>query len=226
MSTDSIPQKQCPHCKAVYPATLEYFHKHTRNSKPGLSSWCKVCQNELRAKNAKEHPEVRRAHAARNREHIRQRDKDWYAKNPKQQEKKRKQAKEWRDENLDYARQKSRDYGRAHIKEIVERNKEWAKNNPERYKAIMANRYARDKNAEGFYTQEDINNIYEELGGRCEYCGISIFFEIPRDVHIDHIIPLSRGGTNWPDNLTLACRECNCSKSDKTPEEWALVRGW
>ena len=34
------------------------------------------------------------------------------------------------------------------------------------------------------------------------------------------IIPLSRGGSNDPENLTAACFECNNSKRDKLLEEW------
>jgi hypothetical protein len=31
----------------------------------------------------------------------------------------------------------------------------------------------------------------------------------PRQATIDHVVPLSNGGTNDEDNLVLACRECN-----------------
>lgn len=49
----------------------------------------------------------------------------------------------------------------------------------------------------------------------CQYCGV-------RGVQLqcDHIIPVSRGGSNDLSNLATACRKCNLSKHDKTPEEW------
>lgn len=37
---------------------------------------------------------------------------------------------------------------------------------------------------------------------------------------LDHIVPLSRGGTNYEGNLTPACRRCNSSKADKLLSEW------
>jgi len=47
---------------------------------------------------------------------------------------------------------------------------------------------------------------------KCKYCGRSV-----RHVkcHVDHIIPLSRGGTNDIDNLCLACQDCNLRKYNK-----------
>lgn len=51
----------------------------------------------------------------------------------------------------------------------------------------------------------------------CAYCGRK-----PPDVKMqcDHIVPLSRGGSNDPENLTAACFECNSSKGAKLLEEW------
>ena len=47
----------------------------------------------------------------------------------------------------------------------------------------------------------------------CSYCGSPA--TEGNDLTIDHIIPLSRGGTNRRDNLTVACRRCNTSKHDR-----------
>lgn len=50
--------------------------------------------------------------------------------------------------------------------------------------------------------------------GRCYYCCREARLEI------DHYIPVSRGGTNWPDNLRLACHGCNAEKGNKLVSEW------
>ena len=52
----------------------------------------------------------------------------------------------------------------------------------------------------------------------CRYCG-----EFVLDGHVDHIIPVSRGGVDDLDNLVWACPECNMSKGDKTLEEWGVT---
>jgi 5-methylcytosine-specific restriction endonuclease McrA len=53
-------------------------------------------------------------------------------------------------------------------------------------------------------------------GYRCQYCGTrgGTF-----DLTIDHILPVSRGGSTSPDNLVSACFACNQRKGDRTPEE-------
>jgi len=38
--------------------------------------------------------------------------------------------------------------------------------------------------------------------------------------NVDHVIQLSRGGSNWPTNLRPACSACNTQKGPKTLREW------
>lgn len=57
--------------------------------------------------------------------------------------------------------------------------------------------------------------VYARDDYTCAYCG-----ERGRKLECDHVIPVSRGGSNDLDNLVTACRPCNRSKRDKTPAEW------
>lgn len=54
--------------------------------------------------------------------------------------------------------------------------------------------------------------IFSRYDNKCNYCGST------ENLEIDHIIPLSRGGTNDPDNLQILCKTCNRKK-------WAHVPG-
>ena len=45
----------------------------------------------------------------------------------------------------------------------------------------------------------------------CQYCGIS---GSEAELEIDHIVPISKGGSNHISNLATACRKCNLEKSD------------
>ena len=47
---------------------------------------------------------------------------------------------------------------------------------------------------------------------KCRYCGQSARVV---KTHVDHIVPISKGGSDDIDNLCLACEACNLKKSDK-----------
>lgn len=80
-------------------------------------------------------------------------------------------------------------------------------------------RRAREKNAEGSHKAEDIKFLYYKQSGKCLYCEK----ELEKTFHLDHIIPLSRGGSNWKENLQILCPTCNMRKSNKTPEEYFSI---
>lgn len=66
----------------------------------------------------------------------------------------------------------------------------------------------------------DLNRIWASQSGLCVYCKVAITRET---AHLDHIWPLARGGTNWPDNLQFLCALCNRSKHAKPPEVFAAT---
>ena len=52
--------------------------------------------------------------------------------------------------------------------------------------------------------------VYIKKGNQCHYCKIRIANTI------DHVIPKSKGGNNWIDNLVPSCRKCNRAKGNKS----------
>ncbi len=53
--------------------------------------------------------------------------------------------------------------------------------------------------------------------GTCYYCKQSF---PPKELTMDHIIPISRGGSSDKLNLVPACHECNQVKNNRIPFEW------
>lgn len=53
--------------------------------------------------------------------------------------------------------------------------------------------------------------------GICHYCGKSI---PPKDLTLDHVVPLARGGRSTKGNCVPACKDCNNQKKDLLPLEW------
>ena len=71
--------------------------------------------------------------------------------------------------------------------------------------------------------------VLDRDGWRCVYCRKRLYYgdEDWEDdnVEIDHKTPVSRGGSNLPDNLQATCGYCNARKSAKTHEEYlAYIR--
>ena len=53
--------------------------------------------------------------------------------------------------------------------------------------------------------------------GRCHYCERPF---PPRDLTMDHVVPLVRGGFSDRGNVVPCCKECNTCKGDLLPVEW------
>ncbi len=61
---------------------------------------------------------------------------------------------------------------------------------------------------------------WESQERKCYHCSRSL----DKPEHLDHLIPLSRGGTHTPDNLVASCARCNLQKREKTAKEFAKWR--
>lgn len=107
--------------------------------------------------------------------------------------------------------------------------KKWKSIRPEieRFFKIMRGRWHLDRDwiavAEGttrfaipLATRE---TVLAREGRMCAYCGTT---DGPFD--FDHILPISKGGSNSASNLTLACAMCNRSKGGRTLLEWMGAR--
>ena len=55
--------------------------------------------------------------------------------------------------------------------------------------------------------------VLERDGFCCRYCGVAAGSGIT--LHVDHIVPVSKGGTDEPSNLCAACDTCNLGKGNR-----------
>lgn len=70
------------------------------------------------------------------------------------------------------------------------------------------------------YEYFDAYNILERDGWMCYLCGQPTPKELRGTIEwnapeLDHVVPLSKGGTHTKDNVRCACRKCNANKSNK-----------
>ena len=135
--------------------------------------------------------------------------------------------------------QQHRHHYQANRVQMAALKRQWCKDHPERVRAAQRradrkrpnrkrrlsreqervnkeHRRALKRKAGGTHTVADIRDQYKRQKGRCYWCHA----KVGDTYHIDHVIPLSRGGSNGPDNLVISCPFCNISKGNKLPHEW------
>ena len=57
----------------------------------------------------------------------------------------------------------------------------------------------------------------KRASGICHYCGESF---PPKELTMDHVIPIARGGRSEKFNLVPCCKACNTKKKQMLPAEW------
>jgi len=124
-------------------------------------------------------------------------------------------------------------YSEEHHEETLARVARYAEKYPDRVRGYKR-KYIESENGKnhravvkrrrrvnGGYSLEVNDMVYvkDEYGGYCPYCNQKI-----DDGHIDHIVPVIKGGTNDRDNLVYCCATCNMSKGSKSLLEFMIYR--
>lgn len=69
------------------------------------------------------------------------------------------------------------------------------------------------KSSEGSHTFEEWQEVKSKFNNTCPCCAKS---EPEIALSVDHIVPVSKGGTNYISNIQPLCRSCNSKKNNKT----------
>jgi 5-methylcytosine-specific restriction endonuclease McrA len=201
---DIVPQRQCLDCKDFFPPTTDYFYKSPRG-REGLGPYCKPCHHARAAWN-KQKPEVKAKAQSRKKLYYqahKEQAREWHG--------------AWYEANREQTLEKDRQFRKEHPEILAQRWQNWyqTENGKEHCRSRVRNRQARRKGADGNFTHTDILAQHKAQKGRCYYCQIKLI-----EYHVDHIVPIIRGGSNEPSNLVLACPHCNMSKGTKLLSEW------
>ena len=213
--------KKCSKCSMV--KSREMFGKD-KNRLDGKYPWCKPCRNAGGARyRATNYLRIKGANAVyreNNRETVRARGRLWAGSNPEKVKARGARARaadpeswtaksrRWEAENPDRHRASRQAYKRSEQGRIANR-------------AQKAKRRSKDR---GYYKVADVLSLFAEQSSLCFYCPKILDREVD-DWHVDHYMPLSRGGANTRENLRLACAPCNLRKAAKDPVAFLLEIG-
>lgn len=227
MSDNSVPSKACFRCGIEKPRTLEYFVKKSRN-KDGMDNICRECdriyKREFAQKQRMTIPGFRELEASRlkqSRDHHRQEYNEaqrmYYAEwieRPGNRE--HKNVRQRSSRNLRIAKPGYSEY----LSKLSLAYYHLRAQSPEyrRQRSVLAHkRRTRIANSTEHYTYEDEKLQFKSQKGLCWWCGKPL----DRNKYdVDHITPVSRGGSNSARNIVIAHPTCNKRKHNKMAWEW------
>lgn len=238
--------KTCNKCKQVLAVKMFGVKTGPKANKDGRRSRCKPCcyqdYKDYKSRNPDKVSSAKRNWSLKNKEKVAEMNRAYqlknlpklalYNKNYRQTnlQKLKAQQKEWRDTNKSYKAIADKKWAQENPDKIRLASKRYRQNNPDKARQT-ALRYAR-KNPEvklqishkrraalrgsAIYrvTAKDVKTI---MRNPCVYCG-----QLAK--HLDHVIPIARGGQHRIGNLVASCARCNQSKNKLFITEWKRRR--
>ena len=111
----------------------------------------------------------------------------------------------------------------ANKERYLEVRSAWRENNKDLIRLLNRNRRKKVRAASGTHGIEDIKRILKLQKSTCAACYTKFLGD---EYHVDHIVPLALGGSNWASNLQMLCPTCNMSKGAKAPLDFYVSRGF
>lgn len=215
--------KTCNKCFIEFNLNSDNFYVR-KSSKDGYRNECKICILKDRKKYREENKEViAKANLSwrkRNKEYIQEKGRLYYQENKKEILKK---VKTYYRENTEKIMKTKKLYLKNNKEKVSLAKKNWARNN----KDIVYKSGLKRRSRKHFVQFEGVarTRLLERDNWTCQSCNVEVHDRSTGDwndefkAHIDHVIPLSRGGDSTRENLQVLCRTCNLSKSNKAELE-------
>lgn len=160
----------------------------------------------------------KRNYYLKNQESVKQKTKDYYRENIEQVKIK---SKEYRDNNFEILKEKKKQYNKDNIEAVRARHKKYMQTEKGKIIAKNMKHIRRTAEKNGDVTTKQLKELYQNTKV-CYWCNCSLK---NNDIHLDHYVPIAKGGLHTISNLVLACSSCNKSKSSKDPIVFANSLG-
>ncbi|MCC6591602.1 MAG: HNH endonuclease [Bryobacterales bacterium] len=119
-------------------------------------------------------------------------------------------------QNPDKYREQSRRRYQKNLALYRAYQRKWNRNHPEYVVTRKLERKRAIRRAHGSHTADEFRALVHFYGSRCLCCGRPNGApQSDQEIVRDHIVPISKGGSNGIDNIQPLCRACNSSKSDR-----------
>jgi 5-methylcytosine-specific restriction endonuclease McrA len=208
------------------------------SKKCGFSAKCKHCQTlnaaAWRAANQEKVKAIARTFRELHSNKVKSEKAKYYADN---KEKIKLSQLNWRVKNKDELKISQAAYRSLNAEKINNRqanyyakNKEmcdatisaWRKRNPFLVRIYWQNRESRKRENGGALSIGIIEKLFHLQKGKCACCRA----KLGDDFHLDHMIPLSKGGKNSDENMQLLTATCNMKKGSKDPIKFMQQKGY
>jgi len=129
----------------------------------------------------------------------------------------KRRATEWRLSHPERRRRNNRRWAHRNPDKAAASAARYRQDHPREYAVYAQKRRARKREAEGGFSGSEWKELCRAVGERCVACGER------RRLTIDHIEPLSIGGTNSIENIQPLCGRCNSAKGTNS---WHFLAGY
>lgn len=120
----------------------------------------------------------------------------------------------WEARNPEKSRKAKLAHYLANSEKYNEAARRYAREHPEWKREQWRKRHLRKQGVAGTHTLDEWKAVQVKQGGHCFYCGE------PARLHRDHLIPITRGGSDYIANVVGACKVCNSRKNTRTVDEF------
>lgn len=226
--------KICTKCKIE--KSIDEF-TNSKNNKDGKSYQCRECNSiqnkEYREKNKDNIKDYKKEMYEKNRENVLQQRKEYYEKNRDMvldrvnkytdinREEINEKRRQFRKDNIEHMQNQDRKKYVKFREQILLDRKAYNKTENGRLIKLKNDGKRRAKLKNGDVTVQQLKELERNVKV-CYWCNEPLK---NKEVHIDHYIPLSKGGEHTISNLVIACSKCNHTKSAKDPLVFAQSLG-